>query len=322
MTERNATPQDPVGQNSASLELNSAFFNPARILKGVGGQYWLAGSDQTIAIASARGLFRKDNLVPTPGDLVEAVASGDPDNPWRILRILPRRNSLLRPSMANLDLLIITLSAADPAPDYHLADKLLTVCFVNRIEPVICITKTDLPGHQAALIEANYDKTGVALIRTSATDNSSHEQLRHLLTGHVVSFAGQSGVGKSTLLNQLFGSEKMPTGEISDRIGRGRHTTRHVELFPFLGGYLADTPGFTSFELDELGVTSDQLIQGYPELQAIEDRCRFAGCRHLGDLGCAIDHDTINPDRLNRYRQFREALEKIKPYDGRGRSKR
>ena len=294
-----------------------------RILKGVGGQYWLEASDGSQAVASARGLFRKDGLTPTPGDLVTVEASGDPDVPLRIVTITPRRNYLIRPTMANLDCLIITLSAADPAPDFQLADKLLTVCFLNQIEPIICITKTDYPDHQADAVEAVYRAAGVTIIRTNPHDLPSHERLRDILRGRVVSFAGQSGVGKSTLLNQLFGDERMLTGEISDRIGRGRHTTRHVELFPFGGGYLADTPGFTSFDLSELGMLGQDLVQGYPEILAIEGQCRFVGCRHLGELGCALDHGTIDANRLNRYRQFRTELDLIKPYQSaRGRTRR
>lgn len=289
-------------------------FSPARILKGVGGQYVLAGSDGTTGVASARGLFRKDGLTPTPGDFVEVIPSGDPDIPWRILKILPRKNELVRPTIANLDCLIITLSATDPAPDFQLADKLLTVCWLHQIEPILCITKTDLPNNQAESIEQAYRPSGVTIVRTSPQDQSSHDFLRQLLIGRVVSFAGQSGVGKSTLLNQLFGDEKMETGAVSNRIGRGRHTTRHVELFPFSGGFLADTPGFTSLELSEFGVLGPDLVQGYPEIQAIADHCRFTGCRHLGELGCAIDRATIDSGRLARYRQFRTELDQIKPY--------
>jgi ribosome biogenesis GTPase len=298
-------------------------FTQARILKGVGGLYLLAGAGEATGLASARGLFRKDGLIPTPGDLVEAVSSGDPDVPFRIVRILPRKNYLIRPTVANLDTLIITLSALNPPPDYHLADKLLTVCLLNRIEPILCITKTDLPGQQAAAIEAVYQPAGLPIIRTSPGDTLSHDRLRRLVAGRVVSLAGQSGVGKSTLLNQLFGEEIMPVGRVSDRIGRGRHTTRHVELFPFAGGFLADTPGFTALELPELGVKGSDLIAGYPELQAIEGQCRFAGCRHCGELGCAVDRATIDPGRLARYRQFRSELDRISPYNlPRGRNRR
>lgn len=285
-----------------------------RILKGIGGQYLLAAPSGETFLASARGLFRKDGMIPTPGDLVEVNESGDPDVPLRIITLVPRKNYLIRPTVANLDCLIITLSAAEPAPDFHLADKLLAVCLVHGIEPILCITKTDIPDHQAQAVKAVYEKSGLTIVLTNPFDQASHDQLRQLLCERVVSFAGQSGVGKSTLLNQLFGDERMLTGEISDRIGRGRHTTRHVELFPYAGGFLADTPGFTSFELAELGVLGSDLIRGYPELMALEGRCRFSGCRHLGELGCALEHDTIDPGRLSRYRQFRLELDQIKPY--------
>jgi ribosome biogenesis GTPase len=286
----------------------------ARILKGVGGQYWLHGPSGFTGIASARGIFRKDGIVPTAGDLVTYAASGDPDNPWRIDSILPRHNILIRPAIANLDILIITLSAEEPAPDYYLVDKLLTVCLANQIKPLICITKTDLVASTADAVARTYRPVGCPVILTNPTDTASHEQLRQLLTGHIVSFAGQSGVGKSTLLNQLFGATRMATGGVSERIGRGKHTTRHVELFPFAGGYLADTPGFSSFELSELGITGANLVTGYPEIAAIADRCRFTGCRHLGDLGCAIDQADIDPDRLARYRFFRVQLDSVDPY--------
>lgn len=288
----------------------------ARILKGVGGQYWLHAPDGFAGIASARGLFRKSGTVPTPGDWVRYVPSGDPDTPWRIETILPRRNILVRPAVANLDMLIITLSAEEPAPDYFLADKLLTVCLANQVEPLICITKTDLDDAAAKAIGACYAAVGCPVISTNPADTASHHELRRLLQGRVVSFAGQSGVGKSTLLNELFGAERMATGSVSERIGRGRHTTRHVELFPFAGGYLADTPGFSSLELYELGITGSDLAAGYPEIQAVADRCRFAGCRHLGELGCAVDSAAITPERLARYRFFRQQLDSIDPYAG------
>ncbi len=294
----------------------------ARILKGVGGQYWLHLADNQIGLASARGIFRKDGRVPTPGDFATCAPSGDLDVPWRMTAILPRHNLLLRPAIANLDMLIITLSAEEPAPDYYLADKLLTVCLVNDIEPLICVTKTDLVQADARPIGQCYRAAGCTVVYTNPHDTASHDLLRQLLAGRVVSLAGQSGVGKSTLLNQLFGVTRMATGEISERIGRGRHTTRHVELFPFAGGYLADTPGFSSLEMNELGIASTDLETGYPEIKAVSGQCRFTGCRHLGDLGCAVPAAGIDPGRLERYRFFRTQLDSIDPYAGSRRPRR
>jgi len=286
-----------------------------RITKGVGGQYRVAFDDGLDSLSSARGIFRKDGLSPLPGDLVICAASGDPDIPWRIEQILPRRNSLVRPPLANLDGLVITLSAAEPAPDYQLADKLLTICLLNNIEPLLCLTKTDLAQAGATGLDC-YHGTGCQIIETAPDDEDSLRHLLNWMKGRVISFAGQSGVGKSTLLNRLFGEVIMPSGDLSGKIGRGKHTTRHVELFSLDGGYLADTPGFSSLELSELGITGDQLVQGYPEILSVADQCRFTGCRHIGELGCAVPDSGIDPDRLQRYRFFRLQLDSINPYSG------
>lgn len=295
---------------------SSADLPAARIVKAVGGQYHLDNGVDFHGVATARGLLRLERVAPRPGDLVQYEESGDPDAPWRIRSILPRRNLLVRPPLANLDMLLITIAATEPVADFYLVDKLIAVCHVNDIQPVLIVTKTDLiDGPIAQSIYKNYEACNVEIILSSPTDEQAHERLRTLLRGRVVSFAGQSGVGKSTLLNQLFGDEKMLTGTISDRIGRGKHTTRHVELFRFAGGFLADTPGFSTLDLVDLGLTSDTIVQGYPEIEAVSEQCRFTGCRHLGELGCAVTMETILPDRLERYRQFRRQLDLVKPYE-------
>jgi ribosome biogenesis GTPase len=287
----------------------------ARILKAVGGQYWLEGDNDFSGIATARGLFRLDKITPTPGDRVIYESSGDPDIPWRITEVLPRKNILIRPPLANLDLLLITVAATEPAADFFLIDKLIAACRINKIEPVLVITKMDIATETVKEISEPYVKCGFSVFYTSHNDSTAHEQLKKLLTSRIVSFAGQSGVGKSTLLNQLFGDEKMITGAISKKIGRGRHTTRHVELFPFAGGYLADTPGFSTLDLVELGLTSENIVSGYPEIESLAGQCRFASCRHLGDLGCAVEEARIDAGRLARYRQFRQQLDQIKSYE-------
>ncbi len=284
-----------------------------RILRGVGGLYWIAGDAGPLGSASARGIFRKDGVTPAVGDLAACEPSGDPDVPWRLVRILPRRNYLVRPAIANLDGLVITISAAEPPPDFFLADKMLTICLLNQIEPLICLTKTDLAADWQGLA-AGYRPSGCRIIETAPEDQTSLDQLRRWMSGRIISFAGQSGVGKSTLLNRLFGSEMMTTGGLSDRIARGRHTTRHVELFALDGGYVADTPGFSSLELYELGISGDQLAAGYPEMAAAAAHCRFTGCRHIGELGCAVPGCGIDPARLERYRFFRNQLDSINPY--------
>ena len=290
-----------------------------RIIKGVGGQYWIGEEDRLIGVAMARGIFRKQNQSPVAGDWVYYVSSQDPDVPWVVEEILPRKNHLIRPPLANLDGLVITLSLAAPEPDFYLADKLLTVCRVNNIEPLICLTKLDLAdGDDLPPVGDMYSKTGIRVMMTQPDDDAGSAELKVWMKGRFVCFAGQSGVGKSTLLNRLFGETMMETGGLSDKIGRGRHTTRHVELFPYAGGYIADTPGFSVLELADFGLSGEDLIKGYPEIEAVADQCRFTGCRHLGELGCAVDEASIHKDRLSRYRFFRKQLDDADPY-GRGR---
>ena len=291
----------------ADLELK------ARILKGVGGQFWIADGATLIGVATARGILRRRNHSPLPGDEVIYSSTGDPDVPWVIDRIFPRRNHLIRPPVANLDGMVITLSADQPAPDYYLADKLLTICRHHQIEPLICLTKVDLAA-EVPPIRSIYEPAGCRVVLTHPEEDDSLDILRRWMRGRIISFAGQSGVGKSTLLNRLFDREMMITGGLSEKAGRGRHTTRHVELFPHDDGYIADTPGFSMLELSDFAINGTDLVHGYPEIEAIEEHCRFTGCRHLGEMGCAVRDSSIHPDRLERYRYFRRQLDSIDPY--------
>ncbi|MEA4888417.1 MAG: ribosome small subunit-dependent GTPase A [Clostridiaceae bacterium] len=283
-----------------------------RILRGIGGLYRIAPAAGEPVLASARGLLRKKGMAPTAGDWVDYQASGDPDRPWRIMTIHPRHNYLVRPTVANLDGLFIVLSAADPPPDFFLADKLLALCKIHQIEPWICLTKTDLSDGMTDIL-ASYRPVGCHLLETSPEDESGLAGLKDWLAGRTACLAGQSGVGKSTLLNRLCGEDIMPVGDLSEKIGRGRHTTREVVFFPCAGGYLADTPGFSSLELDELGVDGRDLPLGYPEMLEAAEHCRFSGCRHLGELGCAVPASGIDPERLARYRTLRKQLDIMGP---------
>lgn len=287
------------------------------IVRGVGGQYWIDdGSGSEPVPARARGIFRKDGVTPLPGDHVVCAVSDDPLVPLQITAILPRRNALVRPPVANLDCLVITFSLDDPAPDLYLIDKLLIVCAANSIDPILCLTKTDriLEPEAADRLVAPYEAAGLTVLRSGFDGREGQDQLLKLISGRVVSFAGQSGVGKSTLLNDLFGSERMQTGSTSEKAGRGRHTTRHVELFPFDGGFVADTPGFSSLELETLGVRAEDVLAGYPEITAAEGHCRFLDCRHTGESGCALETMTVDAGRLERYRYFRNLIDSIKTY--------
>ncbi len=294
----------------------------AVLMRGVGGNYLLADEQGEIGIATIRGIFRYEKQTPTVGDRVIYSPSGDPDVPYRIDEILPRRNMLRRPPISNLDLLIITISVAEPEPDLELADKLLILCGIHEIQPVICVTKRDLDTGTAAQMIEVYRHAGFAVYFTGLDDSDrastrNLDALRALIPGRIVGIAGQSGVGKSTLLNRMADRHLMPIGKVSARLGRGRHTTRRVELFPFESGFMADTPGFSLLDLWEAGVTGEQVVAGYPEIQRVTEPCRFQGCRHISEPDCAVARAQIDAGRLARYRKFRSALDAVDPFSRR-----
>jgi ribosome biogenesis GTPase len=290
------------------------------VLRGVGGKYLVSCPDVGTCFAKPRGIFRKEGLSPLPGDRVRLGPSGDPDVPYRIDAIDPRSNVLVRPAMANLDLLVIVASAASPEPDLPLVDKLLAIAAASDIDAVLCVGKRDLKEQRADDIAGIYRNAGFPTWTFSLPAGDPPRDLLERIQGRTVAFAGQSGVGKSTLLNHLMGSVLMATGAVSVRIGRGRHTTRHAELFPLPGGgFLADTPGFSQLEFIDVGIDAPALLAGYPELSGMEGECRFTGCRHLGEKGCSVEarvaSGRVDPDRLERYRTFRRQVDLIHHYD-------
>ena len=284
------------------------------IVKGVGGSYEIHISGQGIVLAKPRGILRKNKITPTVGDRVEVELSGDSDFPYVISSILPRKNLMVRPSVANVDILIITLSPVEPPPNFRLMDKLLILCEKQNIHPVVWLTKTDLDSIEADRIRSIYQGAGFEVFSSALDEPLDISISKSLFQGNTVGFAGQSGVGKSTICNILTGNLSMKTGEISKRLHLGKHTTRHVELFPVDDGYLMDTPGFSSLELSDIGLEADDVQYGYPELKRIEGRCKFMDCRHIGELGCAVEEANMDPDRLLRYREFVTFLIKNKTY--------
>ena len=285
------------------------------IVKGVGGSYEIHISGEGTVLAKPRGIFRKDKITPTVGDHVEIEPSGDPDAPYMICSILPRKNLMIRPSVANVDILILTFSPVEPQPDFKLLDKLLILCAKQEIRPVIWLTKTDLDADEVERIRTIYQGAGYDVFSSSLDEPFDYALIEPLFHGNTVGFAGQSGVGKSTICNILTGDTSMKVGAISERLHRGKHTTRHVELFPVEDGYLMDTPGFSSLELTDIGLETDDVRLGYPELQRITGKCRFQDCRHTGELGCVIEEAKMDPDRLLRYREFVALLLKNKTYN-------
>lgn len=250
------------------------------ILKAVGGLYTVESPDGIIT-CKARGIFRKHGLSPCTGDRVTV------ENDC-ITKILPRRNVLIRPPLANLDKLFFVVASCEPAPNVLLLDRFLAVCEYKQIEPVLVFTKLDLTD--AAFLMETYRKAGYRVYGVDYQEPACVQAIAREMQGCISAFTGNSGVGKSTLLNAIDSRLQLETGEISKKLGRGKHTTRHVELYTLEnGGKIADTPGFSTFETESYAVIPpNELADCFPELREVEEPCRYGDCRHLHEPDCAI----------------------------------
>ena len=256
-----------------------------RIVKALSGFYYVQTGQERIA-CKARGRFRLDGTSPLVGDRV--LCSREKDGSGRIDRVLERRNWFVRPAVANIDALIFIAANVNPVTDPFLIDRVSVIAAEAGCELIVCVNKTDLDA--GAQLEEIYRRAGFAVVCTSAETGAGVEQLRQLLQGKVSAFTGNSGVGKSSLLNRLLPGAALPTAEVSEKLGRGKHTTRHVELFP-LGAesYVADTPGFASFELEMMKpIAKEQLQRDFPEFRPYLDGCRFLDCSHRREPDCAV----------------------------------
>ena len=259
-----------------------------------GGEY----KNKTVA-CNSKGVFRKDSikLKPLVGDIADIeINQGQRDKAelWGIITgIHERKNTLIRPPLANMDVLFIVTSVKHPPPSYFFIDKLTVAAIENEITPVIIINKTDLDPFDDEIYNT-YSKTGFRTIKTSAVAGTTgFDEIKDAMRGVVCAFAGASGVGKSSVLNCLFGSLDLDVGELSGKIERGRHTTRTVELFRHeLGGYAADTPGFGAleFENDDKNncILEENLILNFPDFEKYAANCKYGGCTHIREEGCGV----------------------------------
>ena len=286
------------------------------ILRGVGGFYHVEAAD-AVYICRARGLFRKDKRVPVAGDRVGIAVDGDGTGVIEVLR--ERRNMLVRPPVANLDLLAVVASVTDPSPNTLVMDKMIALAEINGIEPVIVITKTDLKAPDA--LEEIYRRAGFAVFVVSAQAPESIEPLRKVLSGKLSAFTGNSGVGKSSLLNRLDPRLSRETGETSKKLGRGRHTTRTTVLYRQPGGgYIADTPGFSSIEFERTQMIRKEALSGcFREFDAYFGKCRYGSCTHMGEDGCAVGQAVregrIPPSRLESYQAIYREVKDWKEWE-------
>ncbi len=304
-----------------------------RIIKGVGGLYTVrvTSAAQDIIRCRARGAFRHNRLTPLVGDVV--VVSYDPDThaddaKYVIDEIVDRKNSLIRPPMANLDLLFVTMAAASPSPILSTVDKLISIAEHNKITPIVVITKCELDEKRAEELYGIYSKCGFDCFMLSAAEDIGispiDEFIKRELPNRIAAFAGASGIGKSTLLNRLFPTLDLTTSEISRKIERGRHTTREVVLFPISDaddcGYIADTPGFSMLDFKRFDFfEKEDLVNTMREFAPYIGDCRYTKCSHTKEQGCAIlqavRNGDIPPSRHASYVELYDVLKTRKKWD-------
>ena len=279
-----------------------------RILRGVGGLYTVRGEDTQEYVLRAKGRFRKEGLTPLVGDQVLFTPGTGEEHGW-LDEILPRTSQSLRPPVANLSLQVLVV-APEPQPDLLLIDRMLVFAQQSGFAAVLCVNKCDLDPSLAPAIAAQYRATGLSVLATSAVTGEGLDALRARMTGEISCMAGQSAVGKSTLLNALLGLQ-LKTGGLSEKIRRGKHTTRHAELMESGGLIVLDTPGFSLLSL-EAGMEPETLQDWYPEYAALSQGCRFQPCLHDREPDCAVlqavADGTLDADRHARYRTLLEEV--------------
>lgn len=270
-------------------------------------------ADGTTYQTRARGNFRNRKISPLVGD--EVIFESDNLTDGYLLEVLPRENQLVRPAVANVDQGVVVSSLTEPNFSFNLLDRFLVTLENHQIAPIIYITKVDLAPQSPLLqtIKETYEKIGYPVIFAEKTAGLA--ELQRYIPDKLTVLMGQSGAGKSTLLNQLVPELQLETGAISEALGRGRHTTRHVELIPLFDGLVADTPGFSA--IDFLEMEADVLPKEFPEFVAVAPNCRFRECRHVKEPDCAVKKDVaaglIAASRYENYLQFLQEIEQRRP---------
>ncbi|MDD2484554.1 MAG: ribosome small subunit-dependent GTPase A [Eubacteriales bacterium] len=284
------------------------------IVKGIAGFYYVQ-TEELLYQCKARGIFRKKGVTPFVGDHVRITLTEN--NEAMIDEIFPRKNEFIRPPVANVDLFIIVVSVTRPEPNLSIIDKFLVMAEQEHTDIAVCFNKVDLAKENELTRLTDIYEGLYPLVLTSSKTGRGIPELKKMLAGKTSALAGPSGVGKSTLLNLITQEESAETGEIGDKSKRGKHTTRHVELFKIDGnGFLFDTPGFTSFEV--LDAKEDQLAFLYPEMQPYIGKCRYDNCRHLSEPACAVrealDQGKIHPSRYASYKDQMLEIQKMRKY--------
>lgn len=287
------------------------------ILKALSGFYYVDTGDGSLVACRARGKFRHKKITPLVGDHVSITVLDDGSG--MVDEIRPRTNEFIRPAVANIEQLVMIVSGAIPVTDPFLIDRMISIAEGRGCEPVVCINKCDLDPAQD--LYDIYTSAGFKTLRVSAKTGEGVADLRDAIAGKVVAFTGNSGVGKSSLLNTLQPNFGLEVGEVSERLGRGRHTTRHVELFRLdNGAIVADTPGFSSFDVERMELRrKEDLELTFREFKPYLGECRFVGCAHVKEKGCAVraavKEGLIQPTRHASYVRLYEQVSQIKEWE-------
>ena len=289
-----------------------------KIMKGIAGFYYVGVVESGVYECKAKGIFRKDKIKPLVGDDVEIEVLNEEEKLGNIVKILPRRSELIRPAVANIDQALVIFAAREPKPNLSLLDRFLVIMEKQDVPVIICFNKQDLcDEEEVGRLKEIYEACGYPVVLASAKQGEGIEEIKSLLRGKTTTVAGPSGVGKSSLTNLLQNEVQMETGEISKKLGRGRHTTRHSQIIQIeKDTWLYDTPGFTSFYVEE--IEKEELRFYFREFSKYEGTCRFQGCTHTHEPGCmvknALEGGKISKERYENYLELYGELKEKRRY--------
>ena len=289
-----------------------------KIIKGIAGFYYIYAEDGNVYECKAKGIFRKDNFKPLVGDNVEITVLNEEEKEGSVTSILPRRNSLIRPAVANVDQAFLIFAMENPKPNFLLLDRFLIMMKQQEIPAVICFNKKDVgEKEEMEKLYEIYTGCGYRVVLSSTYEGEGMDEIHEILKGKTTVVAGPSGVGKSSITNCMQGEVQMETGEISKKLKRGKHTTRHSQVIPVeKNTFLVDTPGFSSLYLTDM--KEEELRDYFPEFVMYEPQCRFQGCMHIHEPGCAVkkalSERKISQQRYDNYLALYEELKEKRRY--------